>query len=86
MLGHIYKYAYGFGAGRRREIKGILVYLIARRRTWALDITMFSLLLPIVGLLPGFMQNNASASAGLAQMFTLSGPYSILPRLLKYKL
>ena len=31
----------------------------------ALDITMFSLLLPFVGLPPGFMQNTGSASAGL---------------------
>ena len=70
ILVHIHNYAYSFGAGRRREIKGILVYQIARRQTGMLDITMFSLLLPIGGLPLGFMQNNGSASAGLAKAFT----------------
>ncbi len=65
-LVHIYHYGYGFGAIRRREIKGILVYLIAQRLTGALDTTMFSLLLPLVGFPTGFMQNNGSTSAGLA--------------------
>ncbi len=35
-----------------------------------LDITEFSLSLPFVGLPPGFMQNNGSASTGLARSFT----------------
>ena len=70
MLVNIYNYDYSFGAGRSREIKWILVSLIARRQTGALDITMFSLLLPVVGLPPGFMQNNGSMSAGLALAFT----------------
>ena len=58
---HIYNYAYSFGAG-------ILVYLIAWRQTGSLDITRFSLLFPVVGLPPGFMQNNGSASAGRTRM------------------
>ena len=70
MLVHIHNYAYGFSAGRRREIKGILIYLITWRQTGVLDVTMLSLLLPVVGLPLGFMQNNESASAGLAQAFT----------------
>ncbi len=39
-------------------------------QTGALDFTMFSLLLLIVGLPQGFMQNNGSAMAGLAHAFT----------------
>ncbi len=31
---------------------------------------MFTLLLPVVGLPPGFMQNNGSGSVGLMQPFT----------------
>ncbi len=60
MLFHIYNHGYSFGAGRRREIKGILVYLNAGQ-TGSLDITRFLLLLPIVGLPLGFMLNNGSA-------------------------
>ena len=70
VLVHIYNYAYSFGAGMRREIKGILFYLIVQRQTGTLDLTMFSLLLPVLGLPPGFIQNNVSASAGLEQAFT----------------
>ncbi len=73
MLIHIHNYAYSFGASRRREIKGILSYRIAGGQTGALDITRFSLLLPVVGLPPGFMQNNGSPSAGLELAF----PYRI---------
>ena len=36
-----------------------------------MDITMFSLLLPIVGLPLGFMQNNGSASAGRVKAFVV---------------
>ncbi len=70
MLVHIYNYAYSFGASMKREIKGILVNLIACRQTGALDITRFSLLLPILGFPPGFMQNSGSASDCQKQAFT----------------
>ncbi len=74
-----------------RRSKGYSFYLIVRRRTGMLDITRFSLLLPAVGLLQVFMQNNGSTSAGRTQAFifligfTSSREYSILQRLHNFK-
>ncbi len=70
MLVHINNYAYGFGAGRGGRSKGYLVLPECHRYLCVFDIIMFLLLLPVVGLPLGFMQNNGRASAGLAQEFT----------------